>query len=309
MEELLLYCSVSANFVVIGVMLRRRCGLSRCFTFYLLSMAVTDLLVIITGAVLIRIVPMTYPSNLLTFSPGCNVNLAVAYGVRDCSVWVMVMFTFDRFVAICCQQLKTKYCTERTAKVVIGTVVAMSCFKNIFVFFEFEPAHNTEPTPCIVKTSYYTSPGWITYDWIDSILVPCAPLVLILLFNFITIRYIVRAIRVRRRLQNGGNSERQNDPEMESRRKSIVLLLSISGIFVLFWILVLVRFLYVRIANVYYFSGSNYSESIFPLEESSFLLQFLCSCVNPFIYAGTQSKIRDEIKLALKYPLTLLRKR
>ncbi|XP_062917286.1 neuromedin-U receptor 2-like [Mobula hypostoma] len=299
---------IPANLTVIAVMLRRRCGLSGCTTVYLLSMAMTDLLVIITGVILNRVVSMTLPSSFLNFSPACNVNVAGAFAVKDCSVWVMVMFTFDRFVAICCQHFKAKYCTERTAAVVIGTVSAISCFKNTFWGFIFAPPHSNEPTTCKVRPAFYTSPGWIAYDWIDVILTPCLPIVLILLFNFLTIRHIVRAIKTRRRLQGGGNSESQRDPETDNRRKSIVLLLSISGIFIVLWILVLISVLYIRIASVTYFTGSNFNDIAFLLEESGYMRQFLSSCVNPFIYAGTQRKIRDEIKLGVKYPLTLINK-
>ncbi|XP_067837584.1 probable G-protein coupled receptor 139 [Heptranchias perlo] len=299
---------VPANLVVIVILSRGRCGLSRCITYYLVSMAVTDLLVIITAVILNRIVGIYFSFSFLSITPVCSLSFVLIYGVRDCSVWVTVVFTFDRFVAICCQKLKTKYCTEKMAAVVIGTICSLSCVRNIPWFFVYEPSFiiNNIPWFCKAKFIFYTSPVWAAFDWTHRILTPCLPFILILLLNAVTVRHILAAIRARRRLRAHSNGENQSDPEMESRRRSIILLFAISGSFILLWLLFLLTFLYVRIANVSYFSGSNFGDSLFILEESGFMLQLLSSCINPFIYAGTQSKFREELKTGVKYPLRLI---
>ncbi|XP_048380382.2 sex peptide receptor-like [Stegostoma tigrinum] len=271
-------------------------------------MAVTDVLVIITAVILNRIVGIYFPMSFLSITPVCSASLTVIYGIRDSSVWVTVTFTFDRFIAICCQKLKMKYCTEKVAAVVIATVCILSCLRNIPLYFIYEPSFiiNGVPWYCSLKSTYYTSPHWVAIDWIIVILNPCLPFILILLLNVLTVRHIVLASRARRRLRTRNNGENQNDPEMEKRRKSIVLLFAISGSFLLSYLLVLLTFLCVQIANVSYFSGSNYNESNFLLEEGGFMLQLLSSCINPFIYAGTQSKFREQLKTLVKFPLTLV---
>ncbi|XP_067836113.1 probable G-protein coupled receptor 139 [Heptranchias perlo] len=301
---------VPVNLAVIVILSRGRCGLSRCITYYLVSMAVTDLLVIITAVILNRIVGIYFPFSFLSITPVCSLSFVLNYAIRDGSVSVTVVFTFDRFVAICCQELKTTYCTEKTAAVVIGTVCVLSCLKNTYWYFIYEPLYtiNNIPWFCKIKLIFYTSPAWAAFDWIHRILTPCLPFILILLLNALTVRHILAAIRIRRRPQVRSKVENQSDPEMESRRKSIVLLFCISGSLILLWLLFLITFLYVRIANVSYFSGSNFDESNFILEESGFMLQLLSSCMNPFIYAGTQSKFREELKNGVKYPLWLIAK-
>ncbi|XP_067880884.1 probable G-protein coupled receptor 139 [Heterodontus francisci] len=301
---------VSTNLAVIVILSRGRCGLSRCITFYLMSMAVTDLLVIITAVILNQIVGIYFPSSFLFITPVCSFSFVLMAASRDCSVWVTVMFTFDRFVAICCQKLKTKYCTVKTAAVVIGTVCGLSCFKNTFWYFIYKPLYaiNNIPWFCKIKSTFYTSPAWAAFDWIHCITIPVLPFILILLLNALTVRHILVAIRIRRRLQVRSNVENQSDPEMKNRRKSIILLFCVSSSFILLWLLFLITVLYVRIAKITYFSGSNYSGSIFTLEEGGYMLQILSSCINPFIYAGTQSKFRDELRNGVKYPWTLIAK-
>ncbi|XP_067868089.1 probable G-protein coupled receptor 139 [Heterodontus francisci] len=299
---------VPANLAVIMILSRGRCGLSRCITYYLVSMAVTDLLVIITAVILNRIAGIYFPFSFLSITPICSLRIALNYAAIDSSAWLTVAFTFDRFTAICCHKLKIKYCTGNTAARVIGMVCTLSCSKNIFLYFIYEPLYiiNNVPWFCSAKLIFYTSTAWVVFDWIHRILTPCLPFILILLLNALTVRHILVASRARRRLQAHSNGENQSDPEMEKRRKSIILLFCVSGSFILLYLLFLITFLYVRIEKVSYFSGSNFNESNFILEESGYMLQFLSSCINPFIYAGTQSKFRQELKNGVKYPLSLI---
>ncbi|XP_067869928.1 probable G-protein coupled receptor 139 [Heterodontus francisci] len=299
---------VPANLAVIVILPRGRCGLSRCITYYLVSMAVTDLLLIITIVILNRIAGIYFPGSFLSITPVCRLHFPTSYAIIDCSVWIMVAFTFDRFVAICCQKLKIKYCTVKTAAWVIAIVSILSCLKNTFWYFTLEPLYmvNNIPWFCSLKLIFYTSPAWAAYDWIHRILTPCLPFILILLLNALTVRRILAASRARRRLRARSNEDTQSDPELDKRRKSIVLLFAISGSFILLYLLYFITTLYVRIADVTYFSGSNFSESAFILEENGYMLQLLSCCINPFIYAGTQSKFRGELKNVVKHPLSLI---
>ncbi|XP_067870104.1 neuropeptides capa receptor-like [Heterodontus francisci] len=302
------YRYINTNLAVIVILSRGRCGLSRCITYYLVSMAVMDLLVIITIVILNRIAGIYFPLSFLSITPVCRLHIALNFAIIDSSVWLTVAFTFDRFMAICCQKLKIKYCTEKTAARVIGLFCILSFLKNIFRYFILEPLYiiNNIPWFCSIKLTFYTSPAWVAYDWIHYILTPCLSFILILLLNALTVRHILAASRGRRRLRTHINRETQSDPEMEKRRKSIILLFAISGSFILSCLLLLINFLYVRIAKLSYFSGSNFNDSNFILDQSGYMLQLLSSCINPFIYAGTQRKFREELKNGVKYPLSLI---
>ncbi|XP_067870151.1 probable G-protein coupled receptor 139 [Heterodontus francisci] len=299
---------IPADSRMIVILSRGRCGLSSCIIYYLMSMAVTDLLVMITVVILNRIAGIYFPVSFLSITPVCNLRNALNFAILDSSVWLTVAFTFDRCIAICCQKLKVKYCTEKTAAWIIGTVCTLSCLKNTFRYFIMEPLHIIDNIPwfCIIKLAFYKSPAWVAYDWIYSLLTSCVPFLLILLLNALTVRHILVASRARRRLTANSNGENRSDPEMEKRRKSIVLLFCISGSFILLYLVFLISFLYVRIAKFSYFSGSNFNESNFILDQSGYMLMLLSSCINPLIYAGTQRKFREELKNGVKYPLSVI---
>lgn len=306
--ECIFYFTQLGNIVTIIILSRGRCGLTRCITRYLVGMAATDLLVLIMAVILHRISMLYFPVLFLQTTPVCSLRIALIFATRDSSVWLTVAFTFDRFVAICSQKLKTKYCTEKTAAVVIGVVCVLSFVKNIPMYFVIEPLYiiNNVPWYCNFRLSFYSNTLWTIFNWIDHALNPCAPFVVMLLLNALTVRYILVASRARKRVRGQSHGEKERDPEMESRRKSIVLLFTISGSFLVLWTTRVVNFLLVRFTKSNYSTGSNPNNPRFILQEAGVMLQLLSCCTNTCIYAGTQRKFREEFKNGVKYLLNLI---
>ncbi|XP_055521454.1 probable G-protein coupled receptor 139 [Leucoraja erinacea] len=299
--------SFTVNLLAIVILCRGKCGLSKCITLYLVAMAASDLLVGITDPFLRMTIQFHFPYSLLNITPVCATNDVLVFASTAVSVWLTVAFTFDRFVAICCEKLKTRYCTERTAAVIIGAVSVLGCLENIPRYFTITPGYvfNDLPWGCYAKPTFYTSSAWIAYDVTHRVLTPCIPFFLILLLNVLTVRRIVAASRVRRGLRDRSNRENDKDPEMENRRKSIVLLFSITGTFILLWATQAVFYIFTSITKTGFDSsptGYYYITSV-----TSAFLQLLSSCTNTCIYVVTQSKFRGELINAVKFPLRAIR--
>ncbi|XP_078422465.1 putative G-protein coupled receptor 139 [Cetorhinus maximus] len=294
---------VPVNLMAILILSRGKCGLSTCTTQYLMAMATADLLVIITAVILYRVGSYYFATSFLEITPVCSILFILFYAAAECSVWFTVTFSFDRFVAICCQKLKTKYCTKKTAVVVLATTCILLCLKNVPFYFRFEPGEIIDNVPwfCNEKPTYYTDPAWVAFSWFDKVLNPLLPYALILLLNALTVRYILVTSRVRKGLRGQSQGENRSDPEMESRRKSIILLFTISGSFILLWCLYVVHFLY------YVITGMNsvyYNDSLYIFAEFGVMLLNLNCCTNAFIYGVTQPKFRQQFKSMVKYPVT-----
>ncbi|XP_060701671.1 thyrotropin-releasing hormone receptor-like [Hemiscyllium ocellatum] len=274
-------------------------------------MAVSDLTVIVTAVILNRVAGIYFPFSFLSITPVCSLRSAINYGSIDCSTYLTVAFTIDRFIAICCPTLKITYCTRRMAMRIVGIVITSCCIKNVFLYFIYEPRYMVKNIPwfCNIKDMYFTSLAWTVYEWIFTILSTCLPFILILLPNVLTVRSILVANGARTRLQNRNIGKNQSDAELEKRKKSIVLLFAISGSFFLFNALYLITIMYVRIGNLTYASGSDFNNLPFVLNESAIMLQFLSTCINPFIYAGTQNKFRAELNNLVQHPWRLLLKK
>ncbi|XP_032872761.1 probable G-protein coupled receptor 139 [Amblyraja radiata] len=290
------------NLLAIVILYRGKCGLSKCITLYMMAMAASDLLVGITDPFLRQTIQIHFPYSLLNITPVCATTEVLVFASTAVSVWLTVAFTFDRFVAICCEKLKTRYCTERTAAVIIGAVSVLGCLENVPQWFRYESANEIDDLPwdCSTKPIYYTSAAWVAYRVTHRVLTPCIPFFLILLLNVLTVRRIVAASRVRRGLRGRSNGENDKDPEMENRRKSIVLLFSITGTFILLWATQAIFYIFTSIAKVrvdYTPTGYYYITRV-----TSVFLQLLSTCTNTCVYVVTQSKFRAELMNAVKFP-------
>ncbi|XP_048477091.1 probable G-protein coupled receptor 139, partial [Rhincodon typus] len=266
-------------------------------------MAVADLLVIILDLIL-RHIPIVYREQFyfLYSIPVCNIHAVLLYAATDCSVWFTVTFTFDRFVAICCQKLKSKYCSEKTAAVVLGTVTVLSCLKNIFWYFMLTGLYwlGNLPWFCYATMDVYDSRVWVTIEFLHHILTPTLPFLLILLLNVFTVRHILVTSRARRRLRAHTNGDGQCDTEMRNRKKSIILLFVISANFILLWSILMAYSIWNRMWNM----GSQLERVPKFVQELGFMLQLLSCCTNTALYAVTQTKFRQQLKNVLKYPFT-----
>ncbi|XP_067882976.1 probable G-protein coupled receptor 139 [Heterodontus francisci] len=289
---------VPVNLVSIVILSKGNCGLSSCTTRYLVAMSTADLLVIITEIILRRINNFYFPFNFLDLTSVCRPLYALIRAAVDCSVWFTITFTFDRFVAICCQKLKSKYCTRKTASVVLSTTGILLCLKNIPIYFRYEPGWVTDNVEwsCSNKPSYFTDPRWIGWRRFEKVLTPLLPFILILLLNALTVRHILVTSRLRQRLRGQSKKDNHSDSEMERRRKSMILLFSISGNFIFLW---LVYILY--IFDVGYFFDD---DSFYIFGKVAYMLRNVSCCTNTFIYVATQSEFREQLKSAVKYPVT-----
>ncbi|XP_059813919.1 probable G-protein coupled receptor 139 [Hypanus sabinus] len=130
---------VPVNLLAIVILSRGKCGLSTCTTRYLVAMAAADLLSVFTEIIFLKSVGITLPVEFSGHHPCVQSYRVLRFTATQCSVWFTVTFTVDRFVAICCQKLKTKYCTGKTAAVVLTTTGVLTCLRNVPRYFTREP--------------------------------------------------------------------------------------------------------------------------------------------------------------------------
>ncbi|XP_055486681.1 probable G-protein coupled receptor 139, partial [Leucoraja erinacea] len=263
--------ALPVNTLTIVVLSRGKCGLSTGVTRYLMAMATADLLVIIVDLIM-RQIPIVY----------------------------IEAFLFLRDVP----KLKTNYCTERTAAVVLGTVTVLSCLKNIFWYFMLSGWYMlvNDPWFCWARPGVLYSLSWGIGEFLQYLITPVMPFVLIVVFNTLTIRYVLVASRSRRRLRGPSSGESGRDPEMESRRKSLILLLVISGNFIVLWAVYAVFVVWYRLA--YLIPSVVYPHLL--IGELGFMLQMLSCCTNTALYVLTQTKFRQQFKQLVKSPVSLI---
>ncbi|XP_059813606.1 probable G-protein coupled receptor 139 [Hypanus sabinus] len=293
---------IPVNLLGIVILSRGKCGLSACTSRYLVAMAAVDQLVLIVAVILWRLVFHHFPGSFIEVTPVCS-TIAGGFGaVTDFSVWFTVAFSFDRFIAICCDKLRVKYCTVSMATAVLASVGAVCSIKNIPIYFTLEPEELIDNIPwgCPRKQEYYSETGWVAFDWFDKVSKPLFPFALVLLLNALTVRHILVASQIRKRLRGQRTEKSRGDPEMESRRKSVILLFAVTGNFILLWLPYVINFVYYYVARV---NPDDDTESTFIFQQVAYMMLTLSCCTNTFIYAATQSKFRQQLQNAIKYPV------
>ncbi|XP_078272245.1 uncharacterized protein LOC144602996 [Rhinoraja longicauda] len=264
-------------------------------------MAAADLMVLIFEVILSEIAAYSSSHSFLNLYQICRLRIFFNCVSIDCSVWLTVTFTFDRFVTICNQNFRAKYCTEKTAAWVIAVTCILSVIQNIPLYIFLVPLYIIDNVPwyCWVSSDVYTTPIWAVLSVSETILTPVLPMLLIILLNALTIKHIIHANRVRRGLRRDKKDESGADQEVENRRKSIILLLAISGNFVLLWMVTFVCFMSVNFLDVHLL-GSDYNDPFTIAEVSGYMLRALGACTNTFIYGVSQNKFREEFKNVIK---------
>ncbi|XP_078075258.1 putative G-protein coupled receptor 139 [Mustelus asterias] len=296
---------LAANFVTILVLSRRNCGLSRGIVLYLVCMATADLMVLLF-CTLNSLLYSYFPFCFLFYTAVCRTGAIICFTSIDCSVWLTVAFTFDRFVSICCHGLRTRYCNKRTASWVIAAVCAANLLRNIPFYFKYTHygTINSIPWGCATNFNFFSLPGFMVFYWLHHILNPLLPYVLILGFNVLTVWNIVLSSRARKALRDRKKQVQGGDPEMANRRRSIILLFTVSGCFVLLWLPKITVFLVMEISNNHFYPSYNHPLAIADISGAN--LFYLSSCTNTTIYALTQSKVRQVLKGAVKCPFTFI---
>ncbi|XP_072450626.1 probable G-protein coupled receptor 139 [Chiloscyllium punctatum] len=250
---------VPVNFVAIMILAQGKCGLATCTARYLVAMAAADLLVIISEVILRQLRYYYYPVCFLDITAVCSVINVLIRSSIDCSVWFTVTFTFDRF----------------EPKKIIGNI----------------------PFNCRNKRSYFTDSRWIGFRSFAVALTPLGPFFFIVFLNVLTIaRISFKSSQVRKGLKGQSKEGNQVDPEMKSRIKAVILLFSISGNFILLWLLYV---LYILDVPEHL---NDYDYEIF--EQVGYMLRNVSCCTNTLIYMATLPKFRAQFNRVVKYPVS-----
>ncbi|XP_048453051.1 probable G-protein coupled receptor 139 [Rhincodon typus] len=292
--------------MTIVILCRGNCSLSECISTYMVAMAAGDLLVILINVMIYYVFSYHFPHSFLSHTPVCKFIIYMTVITFELSVWFTVSFTFDRFVIICCPKFKRIYCTKRTAVMVMMIFSTMIFTKNIPVLFAYEPELiiNNFQWGCLANLVYFSSPFGVACSWFHSVWCIWFTFTLIILFNSLTVRQILVTSRARRALRSH-NNKNQSDSEMENRRKSIILLFTVSGSFLLLCLTANVSFVITRMTNTTYYRADHASPAYLTTETGA-MLKHLSSSTNTCIYTATQRKFREELKKVLKYPWALI---
>ena len=310
---MLLIIGTLGNILSFLVLIRKR----KSTYLYLAVLAVFDLLVLYVGLMGLWIAEFTVDlqdtSNWL-----CKAVNYLGYVSSDCSVWIIIAVTFERFVTVCFPLKATRICKRSRAKIIISAIIVSICALNfpIILAVELQTSEQSRANlaSCRAMEGYETLVN-VVWPWVDAAVYSIVPFILLITLNSFIIRECASALKLRRSLQSqspspsssrrgsrpSSNNCKRNPMSRNSKEKKrlMMTLLAVSFTF-------LITALPMNILQILtaFYGVKNHSDlESYSLHFAEFtlartvaiLLMYVNHTVNVFYYCVNGSKFRREL--------------
>ncbi|KAF7653693.1 hypothetical protein LDENG_00079610 [Lucifuga dentata] len=284
---------IPSNTITFLIIWRRNCMLSRSSTFYLMAISVADNLVLFFIVVLELTLKYHQQEPFWSHEPWCSLRDIFNYGAHNASAWLVVVFTVERFVAIHTWKIKSKVCTPRCAA---WTILAVFLLSHVFAiphYWANVSVNRNNQTRCIYKPG---APSQFIHALVglQTLQAYILPFLIILTLNGLTLRLISRSNRVH---ITTDLTSRVNKimPLLRSRkRKSVVLLVTVSMSFVLLSVTRAITQIILRTTHMYTMDRNDYNHQINIAADIGTMLSLSNAAANMYLYVCTQSRFHQE---------------
>ncbi len=233
MAPVIFIIGIIGNILILLIMGRKKFkGTTTCV--YLRAMALADLLVLLTG-----MLPEWLSANYdITFklisAATCKTEKFISYSIGDTAIWILVVFTVDRFVAVCFPLHKSDIFSPSKAKYWCLGALLTSFVKNFHVIWTRGPEYFTnDDGEEVLKKMCGRPEPFTTFErfirpWIAFALISAIPFFVIILCNTGIIRTLIMARR-----QNLGH-KKQSSKQDKTYMQLTFMCLSASFAFLFF---------------------------------------------------------------------------
>lgn len=188
---------VCGNILILVVMCQSRMkGTSTCI--YLQTMALADLVAITTGVVPDWLTAVDIVTLKEVHPALCKIEKFLFYTGADTSIWACVIFTIDRFIAVCFPMESMQRCPPHQAKFYAAAAFVAAMVKNFHVLFTRGQEWRTEGNETIF-VSNCGSPNdackhfeKFVRPWIAFAVVNLMPFCIIVFCNLFIVRAMIR---------------------------------------------------------------------------------------------------------------------
>ena len=193
------------NGLIMVVLLRQIKTLSST-AIYLLSLAFSDLMILLLGPVRQWIMYMWYVDVRLLSDAGCKTSLYFTYFSFQLSSWLLVAVTIERVISVVLPHKVKFACTAvKAGSIVLINVVCLAAFNSHFFYgFGLESdISNMERNRQTECTPLYEDYAVFAYDilpWLDFAIVFGLPFIILLTGNLIIIASLKRRVQKHRRM-------------------------------------------------------------------------------------------------------------
>ncbi|XP_005093128.1 probable G-protein coupled receptor 139 [Aplysia californica] len=230
-SPVLLVVGTVGNVLSIIVMSRRNLRGSQA-SVYLIALSLTDIVVLYTGLLRHFLRSVASLDVRAMTELGCKINIMMVYASLDISVWILVAFTFERFLSVFTPHKVKSYCTRLTSVIVICIIIILLLGLNSHFLFGFEfvvfgkNANFSGITVCYYATDEYRLFAQSAWPWIDFSVFSLVPFIIFIIGNVCIATRVVKSRRTTQRIgtletnaaiNSTANGGTENEPRTVSR--------------------------------------------------------------------------------------------
>lgn len=290
LSPLIFVIGVVGNILTIAVLRRKKFAGTTTAT-YLPIVAAADTAVLIFG-----IIPewLDY-CEFIVFKEihpwTCKVEKFLFYTSGDTAIWILVAFTFDRFIAVCFPFKKRVVCQPKRALIVCVVIFILAIAKNVHVFWTRGPQYDEDDGE-LIKTCGrphpYTYFEYYIRPWIAFSIVMLVPFIIIIVCNTLIIRTLLQAKRLRKEQSQSNSQQSHSD---KAFLQTTAMCLSASFAFMAF----IAPSLVLLIGSPYWSNDDETNEAYNFAKAINNQLVYVNHSINFFLYCLTGAKFREEL--------------
>lgn len=192
--SLIIFTVGMAGNILTIIIMRRKPFLASSACVYLPCMAIFDSIFLVSG------IPFEWVSwfQIDIESWACRFHRFIFYGSGDVSVWILVAFTFDRFIAVCFPFKKRFFCEPRKALITVCLCIFLGVLKNAHLFWTrgIEMKKGQIIRSCGQVEEYRTFEKYVR-PWIAFVFVSLIPFISIIVFNASIVHNLLKSKKSR----------------------------------------------------------------------------------------------------------------
>lgn len=297
LPPLLLSAGTFGNLLTILVLIQRK-NRSTPTARYLTALAVTDLLVLWTG-LLRQWMLNTFDTDVRTFSnTGCKLHVFLVYVGTQCSSWLLVAVTTERFVGIWFPH-RFRGCTSQITSTAIAVIVICIMTLNVHWFYGFgiitTTTNNvTDPhTQCCSINDHYEHFIRYTWPWIDLCVFCFIPFTILLVENSCIIAYVLK-------------TRKQVSPFVRATAKKSEKAMQVTATLVTLNVVFFICILPISIFHVGYSYWMTDEQTTALWWAIVNILMYLNNTLNCLLYFLSGSRFQEEVKALLSGKRSLI---
>lgn len=192
------------------IVMRRKKMRHQSTYFYMAVLAIADEMVLIFGCLNFWLYLYSGMNVVLLHDITCRLVSLGLYATLHFSVWVVVIMTIERFIAVALPLQASHLCTVKRAKtaVILLSVVILLINSHFIITHKLEKMSNGELT-CLPVAGLAQEFVSVVWTWIDGSIYSFIPLTLLVIFNILIVYNLVKASK---NINKFNDNKRNSDP-------------------------------------------------------------------------------------------------